>query len=79
MARKNCTIRLTSRKLHYEYTLTTDQLEEFLNDNLDFIIANECDEPQTMLRITSAKEGIIINNSITQQCYDKLTKILNDM
>lgn len=75
---KNAVI-LTNRKLHFTYALTDEQLGEFLNDNLDLIIRSENEEPQNKLKITSNKEGIIINHSINQKCWYALSKYLNDL
>lgn len=80
MAKKiNNAVILTNRKLHFTYSLTDEQLNSFLDDNLDRIIVSETDEPQTKLKITSNKEGIIINHSINQECWDTLSKYLNDL
>lgn len=73
---KNAVI-LTNRKLHFTYSLTDAQLEEFLDRHLDLIIISENEEPQNKLKITSHKDGIIINHSITQSCWDTLSNYLN--
>lgn len=75
---KNAVI-LSNRKLIFVYELTDSQLDLFLNDNLDRIIICECDEPQNIVKITSNKEGIIINNPVTAECYSYLTKYLNQL
>lgn len=75
---KNAVI-LTNRKLHFTYSLTDEQLDEFLDKHLDLIIRSENEEPQNKLKITSNKEGIIINHSINQKCWDTLSKYLNDL
>lgn len=73
---KNAVI-LTNRKLHFTYSLTDAQLEEFLDRHLDLIILSENEEPQNKLKITSHNDGIIVNHSITQSCWDTLSNYLN--
>lgn len=70
---------LTTRKLNYTYSLNDEQLDEFLNKFLDYIIINEVDEPQTMIKICTSKEGIILSEGITQQCHDTLSRYLNEI
>lgn len=75
---KNAVI-LTNRKLHFTYSLTDAQLEEFLDRHLDLIIISENEEPQNKLKITSRADGIIINTNITAECWNTLSKYLNEL
>ena len=75
---KNAVI-LTNRKLHFTYSLTDEQLESFLNYNLDRIIRSENEEPQNHLKVTSRTDGIIMNTNITVECWNTLSKYLNDL
>ena len=80
MARKiKNSVTLSNRKLNFLFELTTEQMENFLNDNLDMIVTSECDEPQTKVKATTHKEGIIINAYITQSCWDNLSKYLKEL
>lgn len=77
MAKNNiCTIILSDRKYNYEFKVSENFLEEFLNDNLDIIIANEVDTTVNALRITTSQDGVIIDNGITKRLFAYLKSIL---
>jgi len=75
---KNAVI-LTNRKLHFTYSLTDEQLDEFLDKHLDRIIRSENEEPQNHLKVTSRTDGIIMNTNITAECWNTLSKYLNEL
>lgn len=77
MARKNrCNIILSDRRLNYDFEVKEQFLEEFLNDNLDKIILNEVPTRVNVLRITTTKEGVIIDSGITKRLFSFLKNIL---
>lgn len=73
------TVMLANSKLRFTYALSFDQLENFLDRFLDIIILNETDEDKFLLRIASSTDGIIIHEHINKQCFDQLSKYLNEL
>lgn len=70
-------VELSNRKLIALYELSTQQLEDLLDTYLDTIITNEVDDPQFKLKITTEKEGTVIEHFITSHLYNMLSNHLN--
>lgn len=75
-AKNKCTIVLTDRKCDYTFDVSEQYLEEFLNDNLDIILGNEVTTHVNMLKITTTREGVVINSGITKKLFSYIKNML---
>lgn len=75
-AKNKCAITLTDRKYDYTFYVTAEFLEEFLNENLDIILANEVTTKVNMIKITTTREGVVIYSGITKKLFAYIKNIL---
>lgn len=75
--RKNtCSIVLYDRKWEYTTEVSEEFLENFLDQNLDSILANEVHTRVNELRIVTTREGVILHEGITKRLFAYIKNIL---
>lgn len=75
-AKNKCTIVLTDRKWNYTFSVSEEYLDQFLNDYLDTIIANETETRVNEVKIVSRECGIVLYEGITKKLFSFLKNML---
>ena len=75
-AKNKCAITLTDRKYDYTFDVTAEFLEEFLNENLDIILANETETLVNEVKIVSRECGIVLYEGITKKLFSYIKNML---
>lgn len=74
MARRpyRASIILSDKKFRYEFELTREQIDKFLDENLNTIIFERRNSTQYAVRITTNEDGIVANHGLTKNGFNEL-------